>query len=118
MQDLWYVRRESRVKGPFPCKMIVRSIARGQLLPTDEVSPDGSRWTALQRWERQFSAAANEPRSGRTGERLEGSRGSPESNRTDALADRRGRETGSGFGTPCRTSAQARGIYRRTAKQA
>lgn len=64
MQDLWYVRRESRVKGPFPCKMIVRSIARGQLLPTDEVSPDGSRWTALQRWERQFSAAANEPRSG------------------------------------------------------
>lgn len=66
MQDLWYVRRENRVKGPFPCKTIARSIEHGQLFATDEVSPDGSHWTALTSWQRQFSAAANaapDPRS-------------------------------------------------------
>lgn len=60
MHDVWYLRRNKRVRGPFPYSMIARSVARGMLLPTDEFSPDGSCWTAMTSWERQFSAAGSE----------------------------------------------------------
>lgn len=60
MHDVWYVRRNNRVRGPFPYSMIARSVTRGMLLPTDELSPDGSCWTAMTSWQRQFSAAGNE----------------------------------------------------------
>lgn len=60
MDDVWYLRRNKRVRGPFPYSMIARSVARGMFLPTDELSPDGSSWTAITSWERQFSAAGRE----------------------------------------------------------
>ncbi len=41
----WYVNSGNRIEGPFTSKELAERAASGQLLPTDAVSPDRTKWT-------------------------------------------------------------------------
>lgn len=41
----WYVKSGNRIEGPFTSKELAERAASGQLLPTDTVSPDRTKWT-------------------------------------------------------------------------
>jgi len=43
-QDLWYIRRSDKVKGPFPSGTLRRFILVGRIKPTDQVSMDRKSW--------------------------------------------------------------------------
>lgn len=45
---LWYTRRDNVTKGPFPIGLVRRFVLLGRLRPTDDVSPDGDQWSAVQ----------------------------------------------------------------------
>lgn len=47
LQNLWYVKREGKISGPFPEKWIRRDLALGRLRPEDEISPDQLAWIPL-----------------------------------------------------------------------
>ncbi|MDZ7754157.1 MAG: pentapeptide repeat-containing protein [Gammaproteobacteria bacterium] len=41
---LWYVRRGTTVKGPFPASQIAKYVVLGRVHPSDEVSQDQQKW--------------------------------------------------------------------------
>jgi uncharacterized protein YjbI with pentapeptide repeats len=43
-QNLWYIRRADKVKGPFPSGTLRRFILLGRINPTDQVSMDRKSW--------------------------------------------------------------------------
>lgn len=45
--QLWFIRHGNVVLGQFPLKEIVQSIAIGEILLTDEISPDQANWLPL-----------------------------------------------------------------------
>lgn len=44
ISQIWYTRRGSEVKGPFPIGQIRRYVLLGRIRESDEVSPDGETW--------------------------------------------------------------------------
>ena len=42
---LWYVKRHTTIKGPFPAAAIERAIALGRIVESDEMSTDGETWS-------------------------------------------------------------------------
>lgn len=46
-RQLWYVRRGSKVSGPFPTQVVVNNTLLGRFLFSDEVSLDQSEWKKL-----------------------------------------------------------------------
>lgn len=44
ISQIWYTRRGSEVKGPFPIGQIRRYVLLGRIRESDEVSPDGEKW--------------------------------------------------------------------------
>jgi len=44
ISQIWYTRRGSEVKGPFPIGQIRRYVLLGRIRETDEVSTDGETW--------------------------------------------------------------------------
>ena len=50
----WFVRRGRQVKGPFDEAVVRRLAAAGKLRATDEASPDGSRWAAIEQLATRF----------------------------------------------------------------
>jgi hypothetical protein len=43
-QQLWYIRREGKVRGPFPCGAVRRSVLLGRVRLDDEASMDRTNW--------------------------------------------------------------------------
>lgn len=43
-QNLWYIRRNGQVKGPYPCGGVRRFVLLGRVTMDDQVSNDGKRW--------------------------------------------------------------------------
>jgi hypothetical protein len=43
----WYVRRGSRVQGPYPARQISRYLLLGRIRQSDRVSTDGECWCAI-----------------------------------------------------------------------
>lgn len=46
-QSLWYIRRDGKVRGPYPAPVIVQYLILGRLAPDDEVSLDGNAWFSI-----------------------------------------------------------------------
>ncbi len=47
MSELWYVRRDRQVRGPFPAAQISRFVLLGRIRETDELSSDQKVWVPL-----------------------------------------------------------------------
>ena len=59
MGELWYVRKQSEVQGPFPASLISRLAVLGRIRPTDELSQDGDDWHAFAALRHHFPEAAH-----------------------------------------------------------
>lgn len=45
--NVWYIRRNGEVKGPFPSGLVTRHILLGRVREDDEISPDGQTWSRV-----------------------------------------------------------------------
>ncbi|MEK7323204.1 MAG: pentapeptide repeat-containing protein [Pseudomonadota bacterium] len=45
--NVWYIRRNGEVKGPFPSGLVTRHILLGRVRDDDEISPDGRTWSRV-----------------------------------------------------------------------
>jgi hypothetical protein len=48
-QQLWYIRRDGKVRGPFPCGGVRRSVLLGRVRLDDEASIDRKNWQLVSR---------------------------------------------------------------------
>ena len=48
--QLWFVRHEGKVTGQFPIKEIVQAVSKGEIVLSDEISPDQVNWLPLSRF--------------------------------------------------------------------
>lgn len=46
-KDLWYARKDGRIRGPFPAGQISREILLGRICANDDLSTDRERWRPL-----------------------------------------------------------------------
>jgi len=46
-KDLWYARKDGRIRGPFPAGQIAREILLGRIRENDDLSTDRERWRPL-----------------------------------------------------------------------
>ena len=46
-KQLWYMRRDKEIRGPFPPGLITRYILLGRILETDELSTDQTSWQCV-----------------------------------------------------------------------
>lgn len=46
-KDLWYVRKDGRIRGPFPAGQVAREILLGRIRKNDELSVDREHWRSL-----------------------------------------------------------------------
>ncbi|MSR14955.1 MAG: hypothetical protein EXR86_10425 [Gammaproteobacteria bacterium] len=58
---LWYVRRGTETRGPFPARVIERNIGLGRINVSDWVSPEGESWLPASEYP-DFAFRANNAR--------------------------------------------------------
>jgi len=46
-KDLWYARKDGRIRGPFPAGQVAREILLGRIRENDDLSTDRERWRPL-----------------------------------------------------------------------
>lgn len=47
VQPLWYIRRKTTVRGPYPVPQLEEALRNGEIAPSDEISLDGEQWQPL-----------------------------------------------------------------------
>jgi len=47
VQPLWYIRRKTTVRGPYPVPQLEEALRNGEIVPSDEISLDGEQWQPL-----------------------------------------------------------------------
>lgn len=60
--ETWYVRRGTRIRGPFPATVLLRALTAGRLLEGDQVSHDLRQWMPPAALVAQASPSAQSPR--------------------------------------------------------